>query len=256
MSLKNPYQWSRVPAFAEILGRSPDVMAKAYGDPAWRARARQQTIDIAHQTDFLDGDIEGYFRRTAVEETTAHRELRGIPLADLAAQRGQHPFEVMLDLALEDDLETRFRNLPRTDKQELQDLVTDRRMVLGAHDAGAHVDMLCDSCYPSYTLRYWVREEGAMSLEEAIWRLSGQPAEIFGIPDRGTVRTGAVADLVAFDPDRISETEFERVYDFPARGDRLISRNVGIEHVWIGGEAIRRDGTAVDGAFPGDVLRC
>jgi N-acyl-D-amino-acid deacylase len=123
--------------------------------------------------------------------------------------------------------------------------------VLGAHDAAAHVDMLCDSCYPSYTLRYWVREEGALTLEEAIHRMSGQPAALWGLDDRGTIEVGKVADMVALDPDTMTETSFERVYDFPGNGDRLISRNVGIEHIWVGGTPIRTHGVEVPDASPG-----
>jgi len=254
MSLLNPYQWSRVPAFKEVIGRAPEVMAKAFADPEWRERARTQSEALSHQTDFLDGDIDGYFRRTSVEETVRHGDLRGIPLADVARERGVHPLDLMLDLTLEDDLQTRFRNLPRTTPEELAELVTDPRAVLGAHDAGAHVDMLCDACYPSYTLRYWVRETQAMSLEQAIWRMSGQPAEIFGLRDRGVVRPGATADLVAFDAQTVSETPFERVFDFPAHGDRLLSGSVGIEHVWVGGQQVRRDGAPVEGAYPGRLV--
>ncbi len=192
--------------------------------------------------------------RTSVEETRAHDALRGIPIATLAEERGQHPLEVMLDLALAEDLETRFRNIPRSTKDELTELVRDPRTVLGAHDAAAHVDMLCDSCYPSYTIRYWVREEGALTLEQAIWRMAGQPAELWGLTDRGTIEVGKVADLVAFDPDEMTETPFERVFDFPARGDRLISRNRGIAHVWVAGTAIRRDGEEVPDAYPGALV--
>jgi N-acyl-D-aspartate/D-glutamate deacylase len=180
-----------------------------------------------------------------------HDSVRGIPLATLAAERGEHPLDVMLDLALKDNLVTRFRNVPRSTKAEMTDLVKDHRTVLGAHDAAAHVDMLCDSCYPSYTLRYWVREEGALTLEEAIWRMSGQPAALWGLTDRGVIAPGKVADMVAFNPDTITETPFERLYDFPANGDRLVSRNVGIEHIWVGGVATRRDGLDVAGASPG-----
>jgi N-acyl-D-aspartate/D-glutamate deacylase len=254
MSLQNPYQWSRVPAFTEVLGKDAEVMAKYYADPAWRARARAETEQVAAQTDFLDGDIVGYFDRTSVEETTRHTALRGIPLSRLAAERGVHPFDLMLDLALEEGLSTRFRNTPVSTKDELTALVQDHRAVLGAHDAAAHVDMLCDSCYPSFTLRYWVREEGALGLEEAVWRMTGQPAEVFGIPDRGVIRPGLVADLVAFDPDTVGELPFERLHDFPAGGERLVSRSQGIEHVWVAGVPTLQAGNPIPAAYPGQVI--
>ena len=79
----------------------------------------------------------------------------------------------MLDLALEEDLRTRFRVVSRNDEPvEHRALVTDRRTVLGAHDAGAHLDMVCDAGYPSHLLGHWVRDEQALSLETAVWRLS------------------------------------------------------------------------------------
>jgi len=114
--------------------------------------------------------------------------------------------------------------------------------------------MLCDSCYPSYTLRYAVGEQQAMTWEEAAYRMSGQPAEVFGITGRGFVKPGYVADLVAFDPDTVGETALERVYDFPAHADRLISHSRGIEHIWVGVTAIRRDGVEVDDAMPGTLV--
>ena len=81
--------------------------------------------------------------------------------------------------------------------------------------------------------------------------MSGQPAALWGLTDRGIIAPGKVADMVAFDPNTISETPFERVYDFPANGDRLVSRSKGIEHIWVGGVATRRDGVDVEGASPG-----
>src|SRR5436190_2482651 len=108
-----------MPACSKNYGRYHDVMKKAYSYPEWRARAKQQLVDIASQTDFLDGDIDGYYRRTSVEETEKHEDLRGIPIAEVAAERGVHPFDLMMDLSVEDELKTRFRNLPRVDSDEL-----------------------------------------------------------------------------------------------------------------------------------------
>jgi N-acyl-D-amino-acid deacylase len=254
MSWLNPYQWSRVPAFEEVLGRTPDEMAKSYADPEWRTRAREQAMSLTDQKDFLDGDIAGYFDRTSVEETDIHADLRGIPLSRLADERGVHPFDLMMDLALEDNLQTRFRTVSPGSVEELRALVTDRRTVLGAHDGGAHVDMLCDSCYPSFMLRYWVREQHAMDAAEAAYRLSGQPAALFGLTDRGTIEVGKVADLIAYDADLITELPAERVWDFPADADRLIARGEGLEYVWVAGTAIRERGDIVEGAMPGQLI--
>ena len=113
--------------------------------------------------------------------------------------------------------------------------------------------MVCDSCYPSHVLGHWTRDQGAFTLEQAVWRMTGQPADVFRIPDRGYVREGMMADLVAFDPDTVAALPNERVYDFPDATDRLVSHNVGVEHVWVAGTAIRRAGQDVDAA-PGVLI--
>src|SRR3954447_17813351 len=244
MTLESPYYFGQVPAFVEALELPRDARAKVYADPAWRDRARPNVL-VARP---------GAYDRISIEETEMYRDLRGKSMNELAAERGVHPFDLMLDLALEEDLQTRFRIVSRNeDPVELQALVTDDRTILGAHDAGAHVDMVCDSCYPSHVLGYWTRTMKAMTLEKAVWRMSGQPAEVFRIPDRGYVKPGLMADLVAFDPNTVAALPNERVYDFPDATDRLVSHNVGVEHVWVAGTAIRRHGQDID-ATPGVLI--
>jgi N-acyl-D-aspartate/D-glutamate deacylase len=126
--------------------------------------------------------------------------------------------------------------------------------VLGAHDAGAHVETLCDSCYPTHLVGYWVREKQAITLAQAVWRLTGQPAALWGIADRGSIRPGAHADLVAFDPDEVAALPAERVFDFPANGDRLVSRSRGVHHIWVNGSPTRRHGEDIDGATFGELV--
>src|SRR5207237_2073453 len=149
--------------------------------------------------------------------------LRGCVLTELAAERGVDPFDVLLDLSLEEDLQTRFRIvLANDDDEELSGLLNDGRTVLGLSDAGAHASQLCDACYSTHLLGHWVRERNALSLEDAVWRLTGQPREAFRIADRGLVQEGGFADLVAFDPDTVGTTPVERVHDFPGGADRLL----------------------------------
>ena len=110
----------------------------------------------------------------------------------------------MLDLALSDDLATRFRVVMDNDgDDEIGELLADKRTLLGLSDAGAHASQLCDACYSTHLLGHWVRERKALTLEDAVWRLTGHPHQAFRIPDRGLVQEGFHADLVAFDPDTV-----------------------------------------------------
>lgn len=246
MSFQKPYYFSQVPAFGEVFALDPAERAARYRDPAWRERAKATILDHRPNT----------YTKGSVQETERHRDLVGIPMVELAEARGVHPFDLMVDLALEEDLATRFEIVSLNDDDvELSALLADHRIVLGAHDAGAHVDMLCDACFPSHLLGHWVRETGTLALEEAVWRLTGQPADLLGLTDRGRLVPGAAADVVAFDPATVGPTELERWWDFPAGGDRLVVGSTGIEHVWVNGTPIRRDGRDLPGAAPGALVR-
>ena len=170
---------------------------------------------------------------------------------------GAASVDAALDLALEEDLKTRFRIvLANDDEDEVGQLLQDERAVLGLSDAGAHASQLCDACFSTHLLGHWTREKAVLSLEQAVWRLTGQPVQIFGITDRGLIREGLAADLVAFDPDTVGvDGDLERVWDLPAGADRLIARSTGVEHVWVNGTAIRQDGQDVENARPGKLLR-
>src|SRR6185436_19127295 len=96
-------------------------------------------------------------------------------------------------------------------------------------------DQICDANFATHLLSHWVREQGTIPMEYAVWRLTGQPASFLGLSDRGFVKPGLAADLVAFDPDRVGPQPLERVWDLPAGADRLVSRSTGIEHVWVNG---------------------
>ena len=110
----------------------------------------------------------------------------------------------------------------------------------GLSDAGAHASQLCDAVFSTYLLEHWVRETGTLTLEQAVWRITGHPAAVFGIPGRGRVAPGYFADLVAFDPAAVGVERMERVYDLPAGADRLIARSHGLHQVWVNGELIER----------------
>ena len=174
---------------------------------------------------------------SAADAAVARPQRDGPSLAELAAQRGVDPLDVLCDVALDDDLATRFRVVvANDDAASLAGLLRDDRTLLGLSDAGAHASQLCDAVFSTYLLEHWVRETGTLSLEKAIWRITGHPAAVFGIPGRGRVAPGYFADLVAFDPAAVGVERMERVYDLPAGADRLIARSHGLHQVWVNGE--------------------
>jgi N-acyl-D-aspartate/D-glutamate deacylase len=184
----------------------------------------------------------------------------GRRIVDLAAERGVHPLDVMVELALAEDLEVRFRSvLANNDPDAIAWLLGRDGLLLGLADSGAHVSQLCDACMPTDLLGSWVRERQVLSLERAVHKLTGEPAAVFGLTNRGVIAEGRVADLTVFDPDTVAPGPLRRVRDFPAGGERLTAdRPVGMVHTVVGGVPIRVDGAPDPEGLatrPGRVLR-
>ena len=246
ITMADPVPLAEVDEWKEVLAVPREQRADLYRDPAWRNRARAATLEAwSHR-----------WSKISVEETQTHQDVTGVPLDELAAAIGSTPFDLLLDLALDDVANTRFRVVLDNDgDDEVGDLLADKRTLLGLSDAGAHASQLCDACYSTHLLGHWVRERHALSLEDAVWRLTGHPHHAFRIADRGLVRPGYFADLVAFDPDTVGTTPVERVADQPGGADRLLVRSTGVEHLWVNGVRTRADGEELAGATPGRLLR-
>ncbi|HET6365993.1 MAG TPA: amidohydrolase family protein, partial [Pseudomonadales bacterium] len=201
--------------------------------------------------------FRGQWRRITVRDAAGAEALAlsGKSVADIAEARGQDPADAILDIALADGLETLF-DFPvmNQDPEGVRPLVTDPRFLIGLSDGGAHVDQLCDAGYATYLLGKWVRERQALSLEEGVRRLTSEVATFFGIPDRGVIAPGRVADLVLFDPDTVDDVAPEYVHDLPGGGKRLVAQARGIHATLVNGQVLYRDG-AHTGAWPGAVLR-
>lgn len=246
IGMADPTPLGEIDEWKEVLAVPRDERAGLYRDPQWRDRARPATLEAwSHR-----------WPKTSVEETDKHQDAVGIPLDSLAAERGTTPFDLLLDLALTDDMATRFRIVLDNDgDDEIGELLADKRTLLGLSDAGAHATQLCDACYSTHLLGQWVRERKAITLEHAIWRLTGHPHQAFRIADRGLAREGFYADLVAFDPETVGTTPVERVRDQPGGADRLLVRSTGVEHMWVNGVATRVGGEDVAEVAPGRLLR-
>jgi N-acyl-D-aspartate/D-glutamate deacylase len=234
------------PAFQALMGHPVDERRAAYADPGWRARAARGFEELER--------LRPRWDTYQIAACRAHPELVGHRVAELAGRRGVAPLDVLLDLALDSaDLDVRIRCIVANDDPDaVAGLLREDHCTLGLSDAGAHVSQLCDAPQASDFLGAWVRDRAVMPLEAAVRKLTGVQADLFGFADRGYLRPGAWADLVAFDPGTIGAGPVRRVQDFPAGADRLTAdAPTGITHVMVNGTPIRVDGEPVDdGATP------
>jgi N-acyl-D-amino-acid deacylase len=185
-----------------------------------------------------------------------HRAPQWPNFETLARDQGIDPFDALVDPTIEEDLDTYFRLvLANDDEEQLATLLRDPRVLLGLSDAGHTSSQLCDVSYSSYLLQHWVRETGTLTLEQAIWRLTGYPAGILSVRDRGVIAPGYAADLIAIDPATVAAQPIQLVWNLSAGADRLIADSTGIEAVWVNGTAIRKDGADLVDGRPGVVLR-
>ena len=184
-----------------------------------------------------------------------NRKFAGKSIEQVAQEQGKGIMDAFLDLSLDEDLETRFQVVDRnTDAASQGPILGSPYTVIGTTDGGARPDKQDRYEYSTNLLSHWVREKQVISLEEAVYRMTGRTAQMFDLHDRGFIAPGKAADITIFDPDTIASKPREPVRDFPGGGARVKREAVGIDYVIVNGEVLLEAGEHT-GALPGQVLR-
>jgi N-acyl-D-aspartate/D-glutamate deacylase len=239
----------QVPFWRAVMAKPIDDRRRLFGDAGFRAELGRQTGFVAALAQAWD---RLYCRLPARAEL---RQWQDRSVAEIAAARGATPLDAFCDLVLEDDLRTQWGVvLMNHDERAVGELLRHPAGLLALSDAGAHVDTLCDQGFTTYLLGHWVRELGALPLEEAVRLLTSVPADRYGLRGRGRLVPGAAADVVLFDPARVAMRPTEMVHDLPRGERRLLQRADGIVTVLVNGQAVVADGAPAD-RRPGRVLR-
>ncbi|HEX6512518.1 MAG TPA: amidohydrolase family protein, partial [Chloroflexota bacterium] len=182
-------------------------------------------------------------------------DFAGKSMAQVAEELGKDQLDAFLDLALAEDLDTSFQTVSlMIDPEVSRTIMSSPHVLIGSSDAGAHVQFRADFGYGTSLLGSWVREQGTLTFEEAIYKLTFHVASVFGIEGRGLLRPGYAADVVIFDPETVGPCEPEMVEDFPGNTSRVIRRSKGVVCTIVNGQPIYEDGR-LTGALPGQVLR-
>ncbi len=184
--------------------------------------------------------------------------LSGRSVRDIASERATSAFGTLLDIVIADELRTVLWPTPQDNDAESwrmrAELWLDERAMIGGSDAGAHLDRMCGAPYPTKFLNDCLHGHKLISMETAVKLMTSDPAALFGLKDRGVLQIGAIADVVVFDPATVGSQEPRLVTDLPGNSARLTADSVGMNHVFVNGVAILRDGVAT-GATPGTVLK-
>ena len=253
-TLHAPYTFEGLAAWKPAMSLSGAPYRKILADKSFRKSVREE---IARPAAFrlFNGEWDKVYVEHA--KLPKHKQCEQQTMVEIARARGTEPLDAMLDLAIEEDLDTEFSALLlNSDEQAVAELLRHPHSLVSLSDAGAHLTLFNDAGYGLHLLGHWVRDLKVLSLEEAVRRLTGHPGDVFGIQNRGVLKNGYHADLVLFDPATVNRGPKKRIQDLPGGGARLITPPVGVHGVWVNGTRIADEkGLRPLDALPGKVLR-
>ncbi|HEV3133089.1 MAG TPA: amidohydrolase family protein [Acidimicrobiia bacterium] len=254
LNFRSGFLFDALPGWGPTMALPDEEKMRALTDPDVRRRLRESAES---ETGLFPAMLR--WDRLQIGETFApeNQALSGRTVADVAAERGADPFDALLDLVVADDLRTVLMPPARGDDPESWRLRSeawrDPRVVVGASDAGAHLDMLATFSY-STSLLAANRAHELLPLDEAVHLLTDVQARLYGIRDRGRIAEGWYGDMVVFDENRVGPGPVHTRHDLPAGAGRLYAEAEGIEHVLVNGTEIVAGG-ALTGDRPGALLR-
>ena len=246
-TLASPYPVEGLASWKPALGVQGAALRAVLADPSFRDAVRAELAAPAVFRLF-----NGEWDKVHVVEVAdaRHRALEQRSIAEIAAEQGRDPLDAMLDLALAEDLATTFvAQLLNSDEEAVARMLNHPHSLISLSDAGAHLTFFTDAGFGLHLLGHWVRERGAMTLPEAVRRLTGQSAQLFGMPGRGLLREGHGADLLLFDPATVGRGPKRRVFDLPGGAPRLTTDAIGVHGVWVNG-ALVADANGLRGDAP------
>lgn len=250
MDFHNGYVFRALPGWGWLFELDVPARIDALKDPANRARLLKSLDDAGPGIASTVKDKWGayYFNDPKNPDLAA---FDGVPVRDVARDRGISDFDAACDIAIEAGLEVGLVR-PSFDVQDewtdrtRMELLKDPRIILGASDGGAHMDMIYGSDFPTRCLAELVRERQVFSLEEMIRKFTDEPARLYGLRDRGRLAVGAVADIAIFNPATVGAGPLRTVADLPGGGVRLKTEAIGMHHVLVAGEPLVSDGKLTD----------
>jgi N-acyl-D-aspartate/D-glutamate deacylase len=257
-SLKSYLPFDVLPAWRELRRLPLPEQKRRLADPATRRQLMAEEATMKPRDNVFQGGGAATTdpRRPDYGNLYAMKDVNwnDPTVAQLAAARGQHPVEVMIDLALENDNQVFVQPLVNEHPDQVLGMLKHPRTLATFSDSGAHVCQEMGSSLQTHMLSYWVRAKQAFTLEEAVRKLTFDNASAWDITDRGLLRAGYRADLVLFDEARVKPAMPTVEADLPGGARRLVQKAEGIAATIVNGEVTLEHGKPT-GRLPGALLR-
>lgn len=242
-----------IPGWRDILNVEVPERIRRLRDPEVRARmlasAKGSILErLADFSNYMIGDVF----------SEVNEPYRNRVVGQIAAEKGEDPFTTIVDIVAADELRTVLWPLPASDGDAdwklRQELWGDPDVLLGGSDAGAHLDRMLGSAYPTRFLADCLRGRRLVSMPRAVQLMSDIPARLFGLTGRGRIAEGYQADLVLFDPETVGSSPTRTAFDLPGDNKRLLADPIGVKTVLVNGIQTLTDGNPTADS-PGIVLR-
>ena len=220
---------------------------------------RKKMNDLAQSTEGPTKSIGNWGGYQLLQTfTDKWKPFEGRIIGEIAAELKVDPWNLLCDIVIDDNLNTVIANQDKGQDRDTWEkrvqVWRDHRAVVGASDAGAHLDMIDSYAFSTTMLARAVREHNLMPLEEAVYHLTDRPARLYGLKNRGRIAEGWAADITVFNADTVGPGPAEMRFDLPGGAGRVYGESIGVEHVIVNGVPAVRNNVALD-ARPGTLLR-
>ena len=233
--------YDSAPAWRDMTTGTKEEKTAKMHDPVMRAAVKSDSSMAI--LDKIAPGIGGRLVKLVVQWVDNKPELEkyvGKTLGQIGQEEGKHPVDVMVDLSLATDLKAEFlQAVPQYNAEYNAEIINNSQFTFpGVSDGGAHTKFFTGGAFTTDFLRWMVRDENRVSLEEAHYRLSALPAHAAGFRDRGILREGAAADVVVYDLKRLDiEPDWigEVTHDLPGGEWRRVQRARGYRSIIVNG---------------------
>ncbi len=252
-TLQSPYPVEGLQSWQPALGKTGKALEQVLRDASFRKAVKDEIASPAVFRLF-----NGEWNKVHITESTTRkfREFEQKPLDIVAKAHGKDCLDFMLDVALDEELNTVFTAmLLNSDEQAVGRMLNHPNSLVSLSDAGAHLTFFNDAGFGLHLLGHWARDLKVMPVQQAVAQLTSQPAAIFGFKNRGQIREGFAADLLLFNEATVGRSQKKRVFDLPGGAPRLTTDALGVHGVWVNGQLVAdKNGMLATPPLAGDLL--